>query len=151
MGEVSEAMIVILVLEGCLLFIGASVYITWLIKRMLLQRANLFSVFLVIPTGFLRALASKQVVLDEDADSDEGSDAGDVGAPTRQEAEQQEAQKVRRLFELQRRMRPSHRRTCTFASAHTTRSSCILYSWLIFQASPRFVRGGGVSGLPRAC
>jgi hypothetical protein len=98
MSEVSEAMIVILVLEGCLLFIGASLYITWLIKRMLLQRANLFSVFLVIPTGFLRALASKQVVLDEDADSDEGSDAGDVvAAPTRQEAEQ-DAQKVTRTF-----------------------------------------------------
>jgi hypothetical protein len=39
-------------------------------------------------------------VLDEDADSDEGSDAGDVGAPTRQEAEQQDAQKVRQLLDL---------------------------------------------------
>jgi hypothetical protein len=29
--------------------------------QMVNQRAELFSVFLVIPTGFLRALASKQV------------------------------------------------------------------------------------------
>jgi hypothetical protein len=34
------------------------------------------------------------------ADSDEGSDAGDVGAPTRQEAERQDAQKVRMVLDL---------------------------------------------------
>lgn len=48
--------------------------------QLLLQRCNLASVFLVIPTGFLRALASKHVSLDEDADSDADSDAGDLGA-----------------------------------------------------------------------
>jgi hypothetical protein len=96
MGKVSNAMVLLLVLEGCVLFISAAMYVAWLIRRMVLQRANLFSVFLVIPTGFLRALASKQVVLDEDADSDEGSDAGDPGVPQqRQEGEQQDAQKVR--------------------------------------------------------
>ncbi|WIA17635.1 hypothetical protein OEZ85_014441 [Tetradesmus obliquus] len=96
MGEVSSAMVLLLVLEGCVLFISAAAYITWLISRMVSQRANLFSVFLVIPTGFLRALASKQVVLDEDADSDEGSDAGDPGVPQQrqQEGEGQDAQKV---------------------------------------------------------
>lgn len=60
---------------------------------MVLQRANLFSVFLVIPTGFLRALASKQVQLDEDADSDEGSDAGDA-VVQREDPQQQDTQKV---------------------------------------------------------
>lgn len=42
------------------------------------QRANLFSIFLAIPTGCLRAQASKQVQVDEDAESDgESDDAGD--------------------------------------------------------------------------
>jgi hypothetical protein len=95
MGEVSDAMVLMLVLEGCVLFVCAAIYIAFLIKRMVLARANLFSVFLVIPTGFLRALASKQVVLDEDADSDEGSDAGADVPQQRQEGEQQDAQKVR--------------------------------------------------------
>jgi hypothetical protein len=62
------------------------------------QRADLFSVFLVIPTGFLRALASKQVQLDEDDDSDNDSDLGElqVDAPQQQQQQQekQETQKV---------------------------------------------------------
>lgn len=49
------------------------------VLQMVSQRANIFTVFLVIPTGFLRALASKQVQLEEDDDSDGDSDAGDLG------------------------------------------------------------------------
>jgi hypothetical protein len=61
---------------------------------MVRQRAELFSIFLVIPAGFLRALASKQVQLDEDGDSDGDSDAGDLNAePPPPPAE---TQKVRR-------------------------------------------------------
>jgi hypothetical protein len=51
------------------------------------QRYNIFSIFLVIPTGFLRALSSKQVQLDEDADSDDDSDIGD--APVQEQQQQQ--------------------------------------------------------------
>ena len=42
-------------------------------------------------------LVCPQVVLDEDADSDEGSDVGDPGVPQQrqQEGEGQDAQKVR--------------------------------------------------------
>lgn len=45
--------------------------------QMVNQRAELFSIFLVIPTGFLRALASKQVQLDEDGESDDDSEVGE--------------------------------------------------------------------------
>lgn len=63
------------------------------LPQLVRQRAELFSIFLVIPAGFLRALASKQVQLDEDGDSDGDSDAGDLNAePPPPPAE---AQKVR--------------------------------------------------------
>jgi hypothetical protein len=66
---------------------------------MVAQRADLFGVFLAIPAGFLRALAAKQVQVDEDADSDADSDAGDLAggdAPPQQQQqpEKDEAQKV---------------------------------------------------------
>jgi hypothetical protein len=64
--------------------------------QMTQQRHNLFSVFLVIPTGFLRALASKQVQLDEDEDSDTDSEAGDVNNVPDQQQEAGGA-KVRHL------------------------------------------------------
>jgi hypothetical protein len=64
--------------------------------QMTQQRHNLFSVFLVIPTGFLRALASKQVQLDEDEDSDTDSEAGDVANVPDQQQESG-ATKVRHL------------------------------------------------------
>ena len=54
------------------------------------RRYNVFSIFLVIPTGFLRALSSKQVQLDEDADSDDDSDAGDVPAQDQQQQPQEQ-------------------------------------------------------------
>eukprot|EP00878_Enallax_costatus_P031470 GHUV01034416.1.p1 GENE.GHUV01034416.1~~GHUV01034416.1.p1 ORF type:complete len:452 (+),score=95.23 GHUV01034416.1:594-1949(+) len=92
-SQVGSAMVVLLVLEGCIVFFSASMYVLMLIQQMVKNRANLFSVFLVIPTGFLRALASKQVQLDEDADTDDDDD--DVG-DLRQDDQEQEGQKVRR-------------------------------------------------------
>ncbi|KAI8475137.1 MAG: hypothetical protein J3K34DRAFT_517581 [Monoraphidium minutum] len=96
-GEVSVAMTIFLALEGCLLFAAATLYIAHLMKRVTLQRYNLFSLFLVLPAGFLRALASKQAVLDEDDDSDDDSEDGGppAGAPPQTELEKQtEAQSM---------------------------------------------------------
>ena len=64
------------------------------------QRANVFSVFLVIPAGFLRALASKQVEVDEDGDSDDDSEVGELQgeAPAQQQQQQAETTKVRVLW-----------------------------------------------------
>jgi hypothetical protein len=88
-------MIILLVLEGCGLFLMATVYACLLVRKMVLQRADLFSVFLVIPTGFLRALASKQVQLDEDGESDNDSEAGDgIGELPPQPAPQETQTKV---------------------------------------------------------
>lgn len=63
------------------------------LPQLVRQRAELFSIFLVIPAGFLRALASKQVQLDEDDDSDGDSEAGDGQAA--EPPPPAEAQKVR--------------------------------------------------------
>lgn len=64
------------------------------IVQVVVQRYNVFSIFLVIPTGFLRALASKQIQLDEDNDSDEESDMGDAGQPTQEEQQADDKSKV---------------------------------------------------------
>jgi Skp family chaperone for outer membrane proteins len=65
--------------------------------QMVGQRADLFSVFLVIPTGFLRALASKQVQLDEDDDSDNDSDIGELQGDAPQQQQQQEKQETQKV------------------------------------------------------
>jgi hypothetical protein len=43
-----------------------------------LHRYQLFSTFLIVPAGFLRVLASKQVHVDEDDINDSDSDDGDA-------------------------------------------------------------------------
>jgi hypothetical protein len=60
------------------------------------MRANLFSMFLVVPNGLLRALATRKVRLDKEAESDDESEAGDV----QQEQEQPHTSKVRRFISL---------------------------------------------------
>jgi hypothetical protein len=50
-----------------------SLYVYWLLGKVASQRYNLYSTFLMIPTGCLRALATKQLlvsVADDDDDRD---------------------------------------------------------------------------------
>eukprot|EP00879_Flechtneria_rotunda_P028986 GHRR01031235.1.p1 GENE.GHRR01031235.1~~GHRR01031235.1.p1 ORF type:complete len:764 (+),score=228.21 GHRR01031235.1:75-2366(+) len=87
-AQVKTVMITLLIVEGVAVFLGAAFYVWLLTHHVVMQRANLFSVFMVVPTGFLRALASKQVQLDDEEDADDdGSEAGD-------EATQQEQQQL---------------------------------------------------------
>lgn len=118
-SEVSTAMVILLVLEGCVVFLAASLYVLLLIKQMVSNRANLFSVFLVIPTGFLRALASKQVQLDEDGDSDDDSDAGDVHQEQEQDGQKVRAGCLYTLFACNPAMTSSSQETCTDCASAT--------------------------------
>ncbi|GLC33063.1 hypothetical protein PLESTB_000374500 [Pleodorina starrii] len=76
-GRVNMLGIGLLVAEGCVVCGAAALYMWILLKQVARQRYGLYSVFLVIPTGFLRALASKHVQVDGEDDNDSDSDAGD--------------------------------------------------------------------------
>lgn len=60
------------------------------------MRAALFSMFLVVPNGLLRALATRKVRLDKEAESDDESEADDVHP----EQEQSNTSKVRMFTSL---------------------------------------------------
>lgn len=70
-------LLLLLVAEGCVLTCLAAAYVARLLRRVSAQRYSLASCFINIPTGFVRALASKQVALDDDEENDSDSEAGD--------------------------------------------------------------------------
>lgn len=41
------------------------------------------AIFITVPSGFVRALASKTIIIDEDEDIDSDSDGDDFAAPVR--------------------------------------------------------------------
>ncbi len=93
-GRVNNLGIGLLVAEGCLVCGLAALYEWMLLTQVARQRYGLYSVFLVIPTGFLRALASKHVQVDGEDDNDSDSEAGDdPGKQQAQQAKQQEGDK----------------------------------------------------------
>jgi hypothetical protein len=65
-------------LQGCGVGCICFVYMWVLVKQVINMRYQLFSTFLIVPAGFLRVLASKQVHVDED-DNESDSDDEDVG------------------------------------------------------------------------
>eukprot|EP00775_Hariotina_reticulata_P007071 gene7071-7284_t len=77
-NSIKSTMAILLVLEGCVLALATTLYMAFLTNKMEFMRANLFSMFLVVPNGFLRALATSKVQLDKEAESDDESEAGDV-------------------------------------------------------------------------
>lgn len=58
---VNHLQIMYLIIQGCIVCILAALYASWLLHRLQEQRYRLFSVFVAVPQGFVRALATKQV------------------------------------------------------------------------------------------
>lgn len=56
---VNNISVALLVVEGCVLSMSALMYMNHLISGVAMQRYSVFSVFLSIPGGFLRTLATK--------------------------------------------------------------------------------------------
>lgn len=80
-------LIALLVVETILVLIGSTAYIIWLLAQVARSRAALFTVFLFVPSGLLRSLATQSVVLaDPDADPEDQAKPkkarGDPKAPT---------------------------------------------------------------------
>jgi hypothetical protein len=66
----------VLMPQGCCVCLAAVLYVWALLQRVSHRRYMLFSCFLMVPAGFLRSLASKQVKVDEEDESDSDSDDG---------------------------------------------------------------------------
>jgi hypothetical protein len=82
-----------LVVEGIVITFAAAAYVARLLRAVSDQRHGLAGCFLDIPTGFVRALASKQVQVDDDEVDDSDSDAGDEPAGEKQAEEEEEGGK----------------------------------------------------------
>jgi hypothetical protein len=69
--QLQDIVLILLCIEGVLVCLSAAAYVVWLLYRVSVQRAALFTVFLTIPNGFLKTLANKNIKLSaEEGDSD---------------------------------------------------------------------------------
>jgi hypothetical protein len=63
---------ILMSVEGILVCLTAAAYVVWLMHRVSVQRAALFTVFLTIPNGFLKQLANKNIKLSAEEDESDG-------------------------------------------------------------------------------
>jgi hypothetical protein len=69
---VQLAELILLVIEGACVIVIAVAYVVRLLSTISVHRRALFSVFLAIPHGYLRTLASKSVSIGDEDEEDEG-------------------------------------------------------------------------------
>ncbi|KXZ48338.1 hypothetical protein GPECTOR_28g744 [Gonium pectorale] len=70
-------LITLLLIEGCAVCFVAVGYVFWLLWKATRARAALFTVFLVIPQGQIRALASRHITTNQDDESDDDGEKED--------------------------------------------------------------------------
>ncbi|KAG2446182.1 hypothetical protein HXX76_000775 [Chlamydomonas incerta] len=87
---VNRLQLVLLILQGGVICALLLVYMWWLQRRVSQQRYNLYSLFMLVPVGLLRALASKSVTVADNSDGEASSD--DEEEKQQQENMQQHAQ-----------------------------------------------------------
>lgn len=79
--QVNTILVVLLILEGCVIC-SVACFVMWrLLLRISAHRYRVFGIFVGVPTGFVRALAARQVVIDEDDDIESDSDLDDPTPP----------------------------------------------------------------------
>ncbi|KAG2440500.1 hypothetical protein HYH02_010378 [Chlamydomonas schloesseri] len=88
--EVNRLQLVLLILQGGVICALLLLYMWWLQRRVSQQRYNLYSLFMLVPVGLLRALASKSVTVADNSDHEASSD--DEEEKQHQENLQQHAQ-----------------------------------------------------------
>ncbi len=69
----------LLIIEGLMIMAGVTGYMVWMLRKVALSRAALFTVFLFVPTGLLPALAKKKAEIGDGSDDDEDYGIGDAG------------------------------------------------------------------------
>ncbi|GIL99026.1 hypothetical protein Vretimale_4267, partial [Volvox reticuliferus] len=73
-NKVNQLQLVLLVLQGCVVCVLLLIYMWWLQRRVSQQRYSLYSLFMLVPVGLLRALASKSVAVNDNSDAEASSD-----------------------------------------------------------------------------
>ncbi|KAJ9519258.1 hypothetical protein QJQ45_017921, partial [Haematococcus lacustris] len=79
----NQIQLLVLLLEGVVVPLGAMLYLWILAMRVTNQRFNMFHVFVLVPVGLIRQLATKPIDLDEE-DDDDGAGAvpgAEAGGP----------------------------------------------------------------------
>ncbi|KAL6759215.1 hypothetical protein V8C86DRAFT_1351729 [Haematococcus lacustris] len=66
----NQIQLLVLLLEGLVVPLGAMLYLWILAMRVTNQRFNMFHVFVLVPVGLIRQLATKPIDLDEEDDDD---------------------------------------------------------------------------------
>ena len=74
--QLQDMVLVLMAVEGVLVCLSAAAYVVWLLRRVSVQRAALFTVFLTIPNGFLKQLANRNIKVSAEEDGDDGEPAG---------------------------------------------------------------------------
>lgn len=61
----------LLIIEVLVIMAGVTSYMVWMLRKVALSRAALFTVFLFVPSGLLRSLAKKKTEIGDGSDDDE--------------------------------------------------------------------------------
>lgn len=74
MLNLRNLILALMLVEGIFICFGGFLYMYHLLRNVARQRTALFTVLLVIPQGFLKVLASRNVRIVEEAEGDEDED-----------------------------------------------------------------------------
>ncbi len=69
-NAVNRVQLVLMLVEGCAVATLLVLYMWWLQHRVTQQRYRVYSVFLTVPVGMIRALASKTISISQGSDSE---------------------------------------------------------------------------------
>ncbi|GLC67719.1 hypothetical protein PLESTF_000598300 [Pleodorina starrii] len=78
-NTINQLQLVLLVIEGCCICALVVAYMAWLLKKVDNQRYGMYGVFLIVPVGLVRGLASKSVAVEEENSDGEEENPEDPG------------------------------------------------------------------------
>ncbi|GIL98955.1 hypothetical protein Vretimale_4181, partial [Volvox reticuliferus] len=78
-NTINRLQLVLLVIEGCCICALVVAYMAWLLKKVDNQRYGMYGVFLIVPVGLVRGLASKTVAVEEENSDGEEESPEDQG------------------------------------------------------------------------
>ncbi|KAG2494212.1 hypothetical protein HYH03_007568 [Edaphochlamys debaryana] len=76
-NAINRVQLILMLVEGCAVATLLMVYMWWLQHRVTQQRYRVYGVFLTVPVGMIRALASRTITISQGSDSEEDDDDDD--------------------------------------------------------------------------
>ena len=75
-AQVKTTLLILLVVEAIILVLSALAYIIILVKQVGTYRFHIFAIFLLVPSGLIRSLASRKVEIDGEQEEEEEEEEG---------------------------------------------------------------------------